>query len=51
MEKWAPEINKIYQPGGGVLDDMLEEMLQQTAELDVCEVYCYHVMFEVQELV
>lgn len=42
MEKWAPDIRQIYKPGGGALDDMLEEILQLTAELDVCEVRTLH---------
>ena len=38
IQKWAPEIKKIHQPGGGAIDDILQDVIDQTADLELCEV-------------
>ena len=37
-EKWAPEVMAIHNPGGAALDNILEDILNQISDIDVCEV-------------
>ena len=44
LEKWAPEVTSLLQPTHNTIECVLEQLLYDTEDLEVCEVSIFYLI-------